>query len=75
MSTANPPEQRCGWQKIFMILSLSLGVACCELQGADPSPTQPNILFIAIDDLRPELGCYGAERFTVPISINLLPTA
>ena len=28
--------------------------------------TQPNILFIAIDDLRPELGCYGAEHIISP---------
>ena len=27
---------------------------------------QPNILFIAIDDLRPELGCYGPELAVTP---------
>jgi len=27
---------------------------------------KPNILFIAIDDLRPELGCYGAEQIKTP---------
>lgn len=26
----------------------------------------PNILFIAIDDLRPELGCYGSEQVKTP---------
>lgn len=27
---------------------------------------KPNILFIAIDDLRPELGCYGAQHMHTP---------
>lgn len=27
---------------------------------------QPNVLFISIDDLRPELGCYGCEEIKTP---------
>lgn len=34
---------------------LLLIVACARLSAAE----RPNILFIAVDDLRPELGCYG----------------
>jgi len=33
--------------------------------GAAPS-ARPNILFIVVDDLRPELGCYGATQAKTP---------
>lgn len=36
------------------IVSLTLATLC---QAAEPS--RPNVLFIAINDLKPELGCYG----------------
>lgn len=34
--------------------------------GAADSKGRPNILFIAVDDLRPELGCYGSEIAVTP---------
>ncbi len=34
------------------------------VSGTEDSP--PNVLFIAIDDLRPELGCYGSELAVTP---------
>lgn len=39
-----------------------------QIENVVHSPKKPNILFIAIDDLRPELGCYGSE---IAISPNL----
>ncbi len=41
-------------------------VTSCKQE--DKPKDKPNILFIAIDDLRPELGCYGSD---VAISPNL----
>jgi len=50
-------------------------IALSGLQFAVPSfgvPSEhPNILFIAIDDLRPELGCYG-EKFAKTPNIDRL---
>jgi iduronate 2-sulfatase len=32
-----------------------------------PEDKRPNVLFIAVDDLRPELGCYGSEVAKTPV--------
>ncbi len=36
------------------------------LPAAAAAPAKPNILFIAVDDLRPELGCYGRNYIKSP---------
>jgi iduronate 2-sulfatase len=42
---------------------LSLGLAALASAQA---PKRPNILFLAVDDLRPELGCYGFSGVKSP---------
>jgi len=37
-----------------------------ETATAPSSPKRPNVLFIAVDDLRPELGCYGNALVRTP---------
>ncbi len=44
--------------KSFVFSLLILGINFAGL-AAETAPAKPNILFIAVDDLRPELGCYG----------------
>ncbi|MEX0331891.1 MAG: sulfatase [Puniceicoccaceae bacterium] len=48
----------------YMVLCLLAAKALC---AAD----RPNILLIGIDDLRPELGCYGANHMVTPNLDNL----
>lgn len=49
------------------ILHLLLGLcAAGTLHAAESSPSKPNVLFIAVDDLRPELGCYGKDYIKSP---------
>ncbi len=49
-------------------LQTSLSVLACVFAFAANAaePARPNVLFIAIDDLRPELGCYGATHVKTP---------
>lgn len=51
-----------------LILSVILSVVSCKSDKKDEQDTskKPNILFIAIDDLRPEIGAYGSEIAVTP---------
>jgi len=44
----------------------AMGAGPAWLQGADKRKGKPNVLFIAVDDLRPQLGCYGQKQIISP---------
>jgi iduronate 2-sulfatase len=46
-----------------LLLSWLLCIGSLEQAAAAP---RPNVLFIAVDDLRPELGCYGNRVVQTP---------
>lgn len=53
--------------RFSILLIVLLGVACnSSKEQADQNRQKPNILFIAVDDLRPELGCYGSTIAKTP---------
>ena len=49
---------------VFRLLLILIVLASAGVTLAESS--RPNVLFIAVDDLRPELGCYGAEHIHSP---------
>ena len=51
---------------VRLVLFLS---ACVVLEV--PAKGRPNILFIAVDDLRPSIGCYG-DKFALTPNIDRL---
>ncbi|PHS01746.1 MAG: iduronate sulfatase [Blastopirellula sp.] len=55
-------------------LSMMLLVLLTFVNTATAEETRPNVLFIAVDDLRPELGCYGKKHIHSP-NIDKLASA
>ena len=49
---------------VFAILTVFLVALCSGCPDKDTG--KPNILFICVDDLRPELGCYGRDYINSP---------
>jgi arylsulfatase A-like enzyme len=47
------------------VLLIALALGACRATPTVPA-ARPNVLFIAVDDLRPELGCYGATHAITP---------
>ena len=50
--------------KLFLLL-ITLAFLSCQTKQVQEKQ-QPNILFIAVDDLRTELGCYGESQIKSP---------
>ena len=56
----------------FRVLAFCLTLAVSDSQLAhlvsaqDVSKSRPNVLFIAVDDLRPEIACFGAKHMHTP---------
>lgn len=55
--------------KAFLFLTV-VWLACvstsCSFEKSDEKNDRPNILFIAVDDLRPEINCFGASQIISP---------
>ena len=45
---------------------LTAVIVAAALCGPSPAADRPNVLFVTIDDLRPELGCYGNTDIRTP---------
>ena len=60
-------RRRCGVAPCFVSLVVALSVvAPARAQSGAAESRRPNVLLIAVDDLRPELGCYGAAHVVSP---------
>ena len=73
LSVVRPCSHACpkhfpGRRVLGLVFALLLGCTSLEpvLADGDKPARQPNVLSICVDDLRPELGCYGKEYISSP---------
>ena len=53
-------------QNLFRLVALVLAAGKMSASAADAGTQRPNVLFLVVDDLRPELGCYGKDYIKSP---------
>lgn len=70
ISLASPAR---GWRQPLGALLGSLLLAGHGPSGLAAAPVRMNVLFIAVDDLRPELACSGASPVKSPNIASLTP--
>lgn len=51
---------------LICIVSIFICFSSTRAADAASPTTRPNILFIAVDDLRPQMGCYGQAQMITP---------
>ncbi|MHC4115870.1 MAG: sulfatase-like hydrolase/transferase [Planctomycetota bacterium] len=56
------------WTRRNFLKAAGIGAATLGIQTSLPAAgrKRPNVLFIAVDDLRPQLGCYGHKQMISP---------
>lgn len=50
----------------FLLIFVLVSTACTAQTKKADKPQKPNVLFIAVDDLRPELSCFGNAHMHTP---------
>jgi iduronate 2-sulfatase len=54
------------WERSIAIMKLIYTAMLLTCAGTAFAAEKSNVLFIAVDDLRPELGCYGQTHIHSP---------
>lgn len=55
-----------GLRRVFLLVAAAVTALASGASAREPESRRPHVLFIAVDDLRPELGCYGQDYIRSP---------